>query len=553
MKAWNATPISWLILLLGTITALIGAWQVQQQVQKEAHASFTESARLGRSAIERRLQEYQSALTSLQSLYNTYGLVSRDEAQHFLTQLQTIAPHTNRLPGLMLLEYEAKSNHFKTTPVYQPPAQHFAQDIANLPAFNFDSRDLQLSNEPNSANATGRVATVQGPKDIRRQGLGFRLPVYRVGWPLETAVQRQAAYLGTVGTWFDINTIFNDVLAESIHRRLRLQVYIEIPPLAVGEVMQHRLLFDSQTKSHNTTSEQWIERSSVNFAGQNMMLVMSSTESNWLLGTTRYLGLIVFNIGLIISVLIFLLVRQRLERQLGSQRLELAHFSRLSALGELSSAIAHEIRQPLAAMQAYLDGCLRKLADGRLHETELQKIIGKTMDQALRAQNIIMRVQQAVRREKEDAHPRERLTLAHLLESVNQLARIEVAKTDVTLNFAECPTAYIHVVAMDIELALLNLIRNAIQALQSVHNGQVHVKTTIDQTQATIEVIDNGSGLSAEVMQTLFEPHQTSKADGTGMGLRISRYLAENNGGKLIGGNTQKGGAVFALILPLVQ
>lgn len=549
MNAWRAIPISWIFLLFGCVITLIGAWQTESQIKKETHSRYIESTRAGRVTIERRLLEYQAALTGLQSLYNTYGLVSREDAQKFLTQLQTAdGPQTNRLPGLMLLEYLAEQGHSSNELLYIPPSQHFAKDMASQPAFNFDSRDLQLK----TTNQTfGRVATVRGPGDDQRSGLGFRLPVYRAGWPVETAEQRRSAYSGTVGTWFDIHAIFNNVLTEATYKRLRLQVYIDLPAMAVGEVMQHRLLYDNQPKKLAVTDSNWIERSTLMFAGQKLTLVMSSVEENWLQSSTRWLGLGVLVIGLLFSILIFFLIRQRLAQQLSRHQLELAHFSRLSALGELSSAIAHEIRQPLAAVQAYLDGCLRKSADGRLQQAELEQILNKAVGQTHRAQEIIGRVQQAVRREKEDAHPPERIALVKLLHGVATLAQADSQKSAATLIFNECPHAHVSVVAMDIELALLNLIRNAMQAVQSVQGGQVQIQTRLDTAQVIIEVIDNGAGLSGSVLKTLFEAHQTSKQDGTGMGLRISRYLAENNGGSLTGGNTAQGGAIFALMLPL--
>ncbi|TJZ73204.1 hypothetical protein FAZ21_11340 [Chitiniphilus eburneus] len=335
-------------------------------------------------------------------------------------------------------------------------------------------------------------------------------------------------------------------MGSAIHRQLRLQLFMDAPAQAAGEAMRRIPLFDSQPGP--TDAATWTQHHSLPFAGHELPLTISSQPEHW--QRQRWLSSAVLLAGIALSVLVFLLVRQKLERRLAEHRLELAHYSRVITLGEMSSAIAHELRQPLAAILAYLDGCQRKLHHQRLEAGELQTILEKSATQAERAQSIIARVQAAVKREKDSAQPRQQIRLHTLLGHVLALAHGEAQQAGVTLEVQAVPDHALLVAAMDVELILLNLIRNAIQATQGQPGAWVGLICHPEQDRLQIEVRDNGPGISDTIMATLFEAHRTSKEDGTGMGLRLSRFLAEANAATLTAGRNTPRGSVFILTLP---
>lgn len=541
-------PLSWGLLVLGLCLSGLVAWQVDRQAQDAANQSWQEASRITATAIERRLNEYRAALVSLQGLYNTYGLIPQQEAVQFLAAINESGDpaRPNRLPGFILLDYQAAPQASGQLPVYHPPQDGVAHDIHDGPSAP-QRRNIQLMTRDSPGNPMLRTATVQGPDSpAPHPGLVLRLPVYRSNAPLETPEQRREAYLGTVNAWLDIPVMLQDVLRESAPPGLAIRLYALQAPLSPGEAMSRSVLFDSADKHAGIHDSALRRQLSLQFAGSGLELQISGDEAIW--QPRRWVSVLVLAIGTLLSLMVFFLVRLRLERRLNAHRLELAHYSRLTTLGEMASAIAHEVRQPLAAVQAYLDGCRHKYQQSRLQMDDLPLLLEKMSTQTQRAQDIVGRVQAAVRREKAVSQPPERIAAASLVRRAVSLARMEAEQAGVELHEKEMGPFDLNVVAMDIELILLNLLRNAIHACQGNPSPRVTISGSSDEHGLAITVTDNGPGIPPEVMRTLFEAHRTTKQDGSGMGLRISRFLAEINGGTLTAGNLPEGGAIFVLM-----
>lgn len=250
-------------------------------------------------------------------------------------------------------------------------------------------------------------------------------------------------------------------------------------------------------------------------------------------------------------------VRDLTERQEAQQRLqelqaELIHMSRFTALGEMASTLAHELNQPLTAAASYLNGARRLLDGGK--ETDAAKIrsaIENAVDQTLRAGQIIRRLREFVSRGESD---RQVENLRKLIEEASALALVGAKQTGVRVSFQfEREAQFVLVDKVQIQQVLLNLIRNAIEAMQEVVRRELTISTRhVDAETVEIEVRDTGPGIAPSVAAQLFQPFVTTKRQGMGVGLSISRTIIEAHGGRLWAEPNPEGGTIFRLTLKTI-
>lgn len=225
---------------------------------------------------------------------------------------------------------------------------------------------------------------------------------------------------------------------------------------------------------------------------------------------------------------------------------ELAHVSRLSTMGEMASGLAHEINQPLAAIHNYCMGCARRLQTKEGIEPDLVKALESAASEAQRAGEIIKRLRAFVKK-----RPSERVAIApaELIQDVIQLAEPEILARQTRLILGVAPDLpLIEVDVIQIEQVLLNLIRNALEAMQGAPPDQRVLKIlALSPFSESVEfaVVDSGPGLGPSVLPQLFHPFFTTKPEGMGLGLAISRSIIEAHGGTLWGVSPSGGGARF--------
>lgn len=243
--------------------------------------------------------------------------------------------------------------------------------------------------------------------------------------------------------------------------------------------------------------------------------------------------------------------RQQTETRLQELQSELVHISRLTAMGEMASALAHELNQPLSAIANYLRGSQRLIADRADPESlRVKGALEKAAEQALRAGQIIRRLRDFVARGETETHIE---SMTKLVEEASALALVGAKQHGVRVRFQLDPAAD-RVLAdkVQIQQVLHNLIRNAVEAMGEAEAGRRELLvTTAPRENGTVEVAvaDTGPGIAPDISAQLFQPFVTTKREGMGVGLSISRTIVEAHGGQLWAEANPGGGAVFRFTL----
>lgn len=243
--------------------------------------------------------------------------------------------------------------------------------------------------------------------------------------------------------------------------------------------------------------------------------------------------------------------RRRAEESLRLRQDELARFSRLSMAGEMAAALAHELNQPLSATITYTRAAQRFLAAAAPDLEKVRGAMDKAVAQADRAGAIIRTLREFIGKGATD---RRLQPLSQLLADALGLAGPDCAKAGITLVVGvDKGLPDVHVDAVQVQQVLLNLIRNAMEAMDRTRPGQPRIEVSARpavEGQVEVEVRDNGSGIAVDVAERLFEPFNTSKATGMGLGLVISRTIVESHGGRLWLAESGSGGSCFRFTLP---
>ena len=242
--------------------------------------------------------------------------------------------------------------------------------------------------------------------------------------------------------------------------------------------------------------------------------------------------------------------RQQTETRLQELQSELVHMSRFTALGEMASTLAHEINQPLTAIANYLKGCRRILERMEGDQVPmLREAVGQAADQALRAGQVIRHLREFVARGESERHIE---NLPKLIEEASALALVGAKEKGVRVVFRLDPRAQLVLAdRIQIQQVLLNLIRNAIEAMQDSQRRELVIGTRGDQGDGLVEasVQDTGTGIAPDIAARLFQPFVTTKKHGMGVGLSICRTIVESHGGKIWVESEQGRGTVFRFTL----
>lgn len=244
--------------------------------------------------------------------------------------------------------------------------------------------------------------------------------------------------------------------------------------------------------------------------------------------------------------------RQRTEARLQELQTELVHISRLTAMGEMASALAHELNQPLSAIANYMRGS-RRLLESRTDEDSavIRDAMDKAAEQSLRAGQIIRRLRDFVARGESERRVE---SVKKLIEEASALALVGVKEQGVRVRFQIDPGHDLVLVdKVQIQQVLLNLIRNAIEAMEQSPRRELLVASRPwSGDLVEVSVSDTGSGIAPEVASQLFQPFTTTKRYGMGVGLSISRSIVESHGGQITAEPNEGGGTIFRFTMQSV-
>jgi two-component system sensor kinase FixL len=244
----------------------------------------------------------------------------------------------------------------------------------------------------------------------------------------------------------------------------------------------------------------------------------------------------------IVGVSIDITDRKRMEK-------EFLHISRRSAMGEMATAIAHEINQPLGAIALYLGGCLTLLGDAP-DKDRVVATLRLANEQCLRAGEIIRRLRSFVSGAEE---PRAAVDLMQLIDEASSLAALGAREQGVVVTIDhDAPATWVLADRVQIEQVIVNLVRNGMDAMAGANGSEIRISIGSGPAgMAMVTARDNGPGIGPDVADRLFEPFISTKGvKGMGVGLSICRTIVESHGGKIWADPAEGGGAAFHFTLP---
>ena len=236
------------------------------------------------------------------------------------------------------------------------------------------------------------------------------------------------------------------------------------------------------------------------------------------------------------------------------QQAALAHASRLSLMGQMASALAHELGQPLNACQSYLGGLRHRLGDELADRPELAQALDKVAVHLDQASDIIRNARSFVARHQPEV---ERIDLASLVKQTLALLDVQLRAAQARVQVSSgSVAAHVRCHPVEIQQVLVNLLVNAIEAMHDTAVDERLIEIAIGsegRNKASVQIGDNGPGVPTELAERILEPYFTTKPTGLGMGLMICRNIVESHGGalRLVAGRPR--GACFRFTLPAAR
>jgi len=404
--------------------------------------------------------------------------------------------------------------------------------------------------------------------------------------PLIDALGQQTGWMTSMTDITEPNRI-RDQLAASYERFTTvleaLDASVSVAPLGSEELLfangQYRLWFGNQANGHLQLIAQAgmpaqdtdIQSDDIDsLAGLPTMGITNAPSENaeifitdlgkWLEVRSRYLNWVDGRLAQMV-IATDITPRRQAEEQAELQAARAQNASRLITMGEMASSVAHELNQPLTAINNYCNGLVSRLKSGHISEPDMLVALEKTARQAQRAGQIIQRIRAFVKRSEPN---RVHADVAPMVFEALELAEIELRRRNVRLSrFIPDGLPKVMVDVILIEQVLLNLLKNAAESIDhaqrpSTHRHvalQVSVKRMGEQEVVEFSVTDTGQGLAPQVLERLFEAFYSTKAEGMGIGLNLCRSIVESHLGRMQAENLYNGseviGCCFSFWLPV--
>ncbi|RAI35706.1 hypothetical protein CH340_05280 [Rhodoplanes serenus] len=241
------------------------------------------------------------------------------------------------------------------------------------------------------------------------------------------------------------------------------------------------------------------------------------------------------------------------ERAVATLQSELWHVSRLSEMGQMAAALAHELNQPLTALAVYVGGCKRLMKADPFDDArreQMRNLLKAISDQALRAGEIIKQLRSFVQKGEGERRVE---SAGKVMREAARLAMTAAKHKDVTFRCNVDDTASILVNKVQIQQVVFNLIRNAIEAMETSPRREIDVTVVVGDGQVETSIADTGCGLAPEIAARLFMPFASTKTHGMGIGLSVCRDIIEAHRGRIWADSIPEGGTVFRFTLPVVS
>jgi two-component system sensor kinase FixL len=239
------------------------------------------------------------------------------------------------------------------------------------------------------------------------------------------------------------------------------------------------------------------------------------------------------------------------EEKAGQEKLkllqaELVQLSRQSAMAAMADTLAHELNQPLTAIANYTAGTRRALDRGASND-QFRDSFEAIERSSLKAGEIIRSLKAM---SSGDAMPPQLIDPNPVIREATSLAMVGEEK-DIEVSYALADGVRVLADPVQIQQVVINLVKNAVEATEQSIRREIRVSSEATDGQVTIRVEDSGSGIVPEMIGTLFDSFVSTKLDGSGIGLAISRTIVEAHGGRIFAANRPEGGAAFSVVLPL--
>lgn len=238
------------------------------------------------------------------------------------------------------------------------------------------------------------------------------------------------------------------------------------------------------------------------------------------------------------------------QKQFEEMRIEIERIGRLNIAGEMASGLAHELSQPLSAASIYLDGCLHRMAENDWDREMLQKAVQQAHVQTQRAGKIINHLKELMRKQGRKC---EMMDINSVIKDSFSYLEQDVTRHSITVihDFSDLPLTSVN--KIEIEQVLLNLMKNAIDSMSAQARRELRLATRLIKSgMIMVTVSDTGTGIPQDELDNVFNPFQTTKQNGLGLGLGICRSLVENYGGKVWAEQRSDCGMEFNFTIPVV-
>ena len=344
------------------------------------------------------------------------------------------------------------------------------------------------------------------------------------------------AHVGTDGRWLRVNDKLCAILGYPREELMRLSFQDITHPDDLETDLNHvRQILAGEIKTYSM--EKRYLRKDRSLVWTNLTVSLVRTER----GEPKHF----------ISVVEDITERKRAEEEMQRLRLQLWHADRVAQTGAITASLAHELNQPLTGILSTSQAGLRFLTGGNTDPALIREILTNIVHDTKRAGAVINGLRAMLRRKGTEREP---ISLADAVQGVLDLVHSELIARQVECHLRPEPDLRVLADKAQIQQVLLNLVMNALEAMQSQPPEQRRLDLTFgrnDTGEAMVAVRDSGPGIPQDQQEKLFMAFWTTKPQGMGIGLSISYSIIESHGGRLWCANNPDGGATFCFTLPV--